>query len=150
MDAAMKAFLARTKKGPNCWIWIGHIDSLGYGRFKAMGEVRAHRLAWRLFKGETNGMKVLHKCDVRNCVNPEHLFLGTQADNVADMMAKRRHRSVPLHGERNPMAVLRKETVEEMKLAKLVTGKSYRLIALDFGVSTMTAYRAITGQSWSN
>ena len=77
-----------------CWVWVGHIHkNTGYGSFENR-EGRtdgAHRIAWVLSNGEIpDGLHVLHHCDYRPCVRPDHLFLGTQANNVADMIAKGR------------------------------------------------------------
>lgn len=133
----------------DCWLWRGCQDGGGYGCLPALGEFKAHRVAWRLFNGEIpNGMKVLHKCDIPRCVNPDHLFLGTQADNVRDMVSKGRNRCVPQHGEQNPMSKLTADQVIEMRNIRQETGMSARLIAEQFGISTMTAHRAINGQSW--
>lgn len=133
----------------DCWYWRGSINRLGYGCMGALGESKAHRVSWRLFNGDPGDKMVLHKCDVRNCVNPAHLFLGTQLDNMRDCAAKGRHKSAPMPGASNPMAVLTEEKVSRMRADREATGRSYAQIARDFGVSTMTAFRAITGQSWS-
>jgi hypothetical protein len=85
-------FLDNVDKTSTCWLWIGKqyggYGRLGFGRGRIF---RAHRLAWLLFKGEIpEGLIVCHKCDVTRCVNPEHLFLGTNKDNTADMFEKGR------------------------------------------------------------
>jgi hypothetical protein len=132
----------------DCWYFAGSRDAIGYGRIPALGENKAHRVSWRIFRGQIpQGMRVLHRCDVRNCVNPEHLFLGTQADNVRDMMEKKRHRVVPQFGESNPMARLTREEVGAIR--EMVAAGSLQIEACRrFNVSPMTVSRIVRGQAW--
>lgn len=84
----------------DCWEWTGGVTHNGYGKFSIgpRGEqriVRSHRLVWEMVYGEVpDGIQVLHRCDNRKCCNPEHLFLGTNVDNVADKVAKNRQARV--------------------------------------------------------
>ena len=83
---------SRINKNPSgCWLWTGAL-SYGYGRVFVEGKnKRVHRVMWELTNGSIpKGIFVLHKCDITECANPNHLFLGTQHDNVKDMVNKRR------------------------------------------------------------
>ena len=72
----------------DCWFWRGRLDSDGYGTF---GAKRAHRVSFQMFKGEVpSNLVVMHSCDVRSCVNPEHLSIGTHQDNIRDRDTKGR------------------------------------------------------------
>ncbi len=84
-------FWSRTKKGQNgCIEWAGCTDRGGYGRVGKRQEP-AHRIAYKLTKGEPGELLVCHACDNRRCVNPDHLWLGTHDDNMRDMVEKGRH-----------------------------------------------------------
>ena len=76
-----------------CWIWMAALTG-GYGRFTVGRNLeRAHRVSWKLHKGPIpEGLLVLHHCDIRSCVNPDHLFIGTPMDNTQDMWRKGRGR----------------------------------------------------------
>jgi len=91
-EKAKEKFWSMVLKGERCWIWQGAKHFRGYGACaKCYVDVRAHRAAWKYTHGEIpNGLYVLHKCDTPLCVNPFHLYLGTQKDNAAD--CKRRGR----------------------------------------------------------
>lgn len=91
-------FWKKVEKTDHCWLWVGAISDTGYGNFswdmrpilRAMG---AHRASWLIHFGEIPGrLCVLHACDNRRCVRPDHLWLGTHLDNYADMRAKGRER----------------------------------------------------------
>jgi len=92
-------FWSNVQKTDSCWLWLRQPNNKGYGKvtIRPNSQERvmllAHRLAWLLVKGEIpDGLFVLHKCDTPLCCNPEHLFLGTQQDNMGDMWAKGRSR----------------------------------------------------------
>jgi hypothetical protein len=109
-------FLAKIKIKPEtgCWEWTAGKYRDGYGAFgvggRAGGNKRAHRVSYELHRGPIpGGMLVCHRCDNRICVNPEHLFLGTSADNLADMTIKGRRARVGHPGASNPSAKLTAE-----------------------------------------
>lgn len=94
-EAIAKRFWAKVEKSDapdGCWLWKGHADGFGYGRLNVAGvRTQAHRYSWELTNGPiADGQFALHKCDTPACVRPEHLFLGTQADNIHDMDQKGR------------------------------------------------------------
>lgn len=85
-------FLSHTDRAGSCWLWTRHRMKNGYAQTYFGGRKRlVHRVSYELFVGPPLDLMVLHRCDVRHCVNPEHLFLGTAADNTHDMIAKGRH-----------------------------------------------------------
>lgn len=84
-------FWVKVEKSAGCWLWRGARGPRGYGHFKIQQIERAHRVAFAIANGPIPAdMFVLHRCDVPTCVNPAHLFLGTQADNMADRDRKGR------------------------------------------------------------
>jgi len=140
-------FLAKVSpRADGCWLWTGLVRPDGYGAARFEGrEQAAHRVAWKLFRGKIEeGISVCHKCDVRACVNSDHLFLGTPSDNVKDMNRKGRNR----RGEKHGSAKLTERQVCRIK-TMLKEDKMYASeIAREFGVSE-TAIRAIkTGKTW--
>lgn len=152
-------FWARVYKTNGCWLWDGPHSLKGYGRLLISGEEKAtrktrylymHRFSYELHFGQIlKGISVLHKCDVPSCVNPKHLFLGTQTDNVRDMDAKGR-RGV-LQGSSHPNSVLADGQVREMRRLHQEEGCGSSLLARLFHVSQGTAWKVITpGWGWNH
>lgn len=135
--AARRRFWSKVDRGPGCWLWRGARDPNGYGRVskRIYGESLAHRVSWTLSKGSHEGLFVLHKCDNPSCVNPGHLFLGTQKDNVLDMVRKKRGVRPPHYcGSRNNSAKLTERQVIEIRRL-VATGETYTSVAEAFGTS---------------
>lgn len=134
-------FWAKVEKTSGCWIWGGGQDSRGYGFMfdrRTRRTERAHRLAYELAFGPfERGLHVLHRCDNPPCVNPAHLFLGTRADNMRD--ARRKGRLVG-------NARLGKDAAVEIRQRYTGARGEQKLLAEEFGVSTATISRVLTGK----
>lgn len=116
----------------DCWIWEGNRDSCGYGRIKSLGKLfSVHRIAYELWVGQVGDNFVLHKCDTPSCFNPDHLFLGTQTDNMKDMTKKGRGVVPKLSGEKHPSARLSDKDIE----AILLDSRSQYVIAKEYGIT---------------
>lgn len=150
-----QAFAARVDKaGPNgCWIWQGCKNKQGYGQLKVNGKhMRAHRFSWQLHNGTIpkgegyHGTCVLHKCDNPSCVNPDHLFLGTPADNNADMVSKGRCKVPGFKGEMHGQSKLTERDVIAIRHDQ----KTQRKVAANYGVCQSTVSRIKIGEIWGH
>lgn len=135
--------------GSRCWEWVGGHTSDGYGSFSIGQGVLAHRVSYEIrFGSIPNDMKVLHYCDNRACVNPDHLFLGTQLQNIEDMDMKGRRGTTP--GEKNGMAKLTKEDVLEIRrrYKRYVKGSSTTSLAKEYGVTHTVISLIVRNKTW--
>lgn len=141
MNCKGQKFGHRYKKTKNCWIWNKITASHGYG---TIGSKLAHRLMWEKIYGKIpKGLCVLHKCDNRKCVNPNHLFLGTKGDNIRDAVKKQRN----LVGELNGQSKLKRLDVIKIR-ALNERGIRQNRLAKIFNVSPVTIFDVVHKKTW--
>lgn len=139
-------FFSRVKKSGGCWMWAGALDD-GYGMTSYRGKnIRTHRLSWTFAYGPIpKGKWVLHKCDVRACVNPEHLYLGDIYQNNADT----KERDGYARGTEHPQAKLTEEQARAIFI-RAHSGESFTKIAEDFPVCRKIVSLIKRGLRWSH
>lgn len=153
MRSVLKRFEDKYIPEPNsgCWLWDAYVNPFGYGMMRVGPRMElSHRVSYALFVDEIpECILICHKCDVPGCVNPEHLFSGTDADNNADMIAK--GRSNPAHiGMCHSLAKLNDNDVMEIRTKLTFSGLTNIEISEIYNVSPSTISRVIRGQSWSH
>lgn len=147
-------YVSRSPHPRGCWLWTGAVKDGGYGCFtmKVDGRKRgisAHTAMHLLFRGPVPpGHDVCHACDNPACVNPDHIFTGTRAQNVRDMIRKGRAPRRPA-GARHPLARMSEETVIRMR-AQHRSGRSIYSLAKEYGVNSGSAHDAIKGITWKH
>jgi hypothetical protein len=159
-------FFRSVVKTNTCWLWQGHLHPKGYGHIIHNGKwMRVHRYAWiRVHGAIPQNMLVCHKCDVRHCVNPDHLFLGTAKDNSEDMVRKGRSArgersgwythygemmSGCVRGEQHKAAKLTDAIVTELRI-EAAQGVSFKELAKRSGVDPAVISRAVRGENWAH
>jgi hypothetical protein len=153
-ERLLARFWAKVGKSEACWLWLAALNDSGYGvlRVRVDGiarNERAHRLSWIIAHGPIpEGLNVLHHCDTPACVRPDHLFLGSQADNTADMLRKARHRLRPLLGIEHGCAKLDEREVREIR--QLFAGGNTTLIELaaTYDVSVTQVHNIVRRKLW--
>jgi len=130
-----------------CWLWLGGLTGSGYGRFYLDGVgVQAHRYSWELHNGRSipDGLEGCHICDNRPCVNPEHIFVGTQSDNLQDMV--RKGRDNPPRGEAQNKARLTEEQIAAIRMDP----RRLKIIGAEYGVDRSYIWKIKHGWYWAH
>ena len=130
-----------------CWLWNGARNLQGYGQFKIKGrQWSAHRVSWLLSHGvmPPDHLVVMHRCDTKPCVNPDHLQLGTQTENSADAARKGLYAS----GERNSHAKLTRAQVDEMRRLYAEGGITQAALSRRYGITDVMVSYIVNGKNW--
>lgn len=144
-SSAAQRFWSGVDKSGDCWIWTRSTSDTGYGCFHDGRAYSTHRYSWILHNGPIPpGMCVLHRCDNRPCVRPDHLFLGTKRDNSIDMASKGRGLTPCLKGEAHGEARLTDYAV----CVILTSPETGRALASRFGVSESAVSLVRRGRTW--
>lgn len=145
--------MGKVNKTSSCWLWTGAVRN-GYGCLKVDGKLQsAHRISFSLFNGVIPAKcLVCHSCDVRLCVNPKHLFVGTHRDNVVDAIRKGRV-VIPigsqfLKGEQHRQHILSKSDVNNIRIEYANSTISMRKLAKKYGVDHSNIWQIVRSKGW--
>lgn len=155
MKTVEERLLKHTEKTDTCWNWTACKDHKGYGIIRIDGKNRAtHRVSYELFKGKIpkgkgyHGTCVLHSCDNPGCINPEHLRLGTNRENILDMIQK--GRNVVLRGKLCHKAKLTEKQVLEIREKFIPYVYTTIMLAKEYGVDPSTIGHMIKRRIWKH
>lgn len=151
-ESVISRFWAKVdKRGPDeCWKWIGSRTNQGYGNLKIFGRMYgAHRVSLILAGSSIpEGYNVCHSCDNRACVNPNHLWMGTKADNMRDMAEKGRGARFP--GALNPQSKLTEDEVVKIRAMYAAGDYSHARLGKLFGISESQIRSIVNGKKWKH
>lgn len=150
MSDPVTRFLAKVDQAGDCWLWTAALFSNGYGAFRiGPKQVRAHRWAYEHWNGPIpDGAVVMHRCDVKRCVNPEHLTTGSQAENQADMTNKGRGRTGWRNGWRVNAPKLTLDSANEIRRRYAMGGIRQADLAAEYGLDQTMVSKIIRNQRW--
>lgn len=142
-------FWSRVVKTDGCWEWFGRTNRKKYGYMKVGQRLWwVHRYSYQLHHGQIpNGLHVLHKCDLPWCVNPSHLYVGDNNQNIADKVARGRVARLP--GQANGQAKLSQADIAEIRRLHLEEGVFQKDLAAQFGVGQPQVSRIVSGKRWA-
>lgn len=145
VDVKSRLINNHTKCDGGCWIWNGKVEKSGYGRMSVYRKPHSvHRLAYETFVGQIpEGNVVCHSCDNKLCINPDHLWVGTQQDNMTDKVSKDRQPKGETHGR----ARLTEADVLSIR-EQLASGISQTGIAIKYGVHKSTISLIANRKKW--
>ncbi len=160
-QSVKRRFWAKVRKTPGCWLWKAGQTVNGYGKYSPsrLKTVMAHRFSYEMAFGEIpDGKLVCHHCDTPLCVNPEHLFVGTSADNMQDKVSKGRQakgetissRQPSVKGAANANSRLTKEKVDEIRALYASGSESYETLAQRFAVTRGMIAHIIKRRNWAD
>lgn len=151
----VESFWKKVIKTKKCWQWSGFKTDSEYGQILInRRKYRAHRISWMIHYGPIpQGKCILHRCDVRTCIKPDHLFLGSYKDNNQDMWRKGRGRSTapPSKGEDNSQAKLTAGAVRRIRRAwRLDKNLTHKKLALKYDVCPGTILNIVNLKTWKH
>lgn len=134
-----------------CIVWTGYVEKTGYATMRFKGNrIKVHRASWIAHNGDIpDGLLILHKCDNRKCINPDHLFIGTQQDNMDDMKTKGRDNRVGVKGSKNHNTNIDEVDVKMIR-QRFIDGESRKTLMCDYQLGKTTLQSILSNKSWKH